>query len=172
MIKVENSRHISNKIFFCYNCIESDMTNVAEKKLRYGVEKYQEVKRCLEKLDKNLDEKEEIIEKAVIAQHLVVNMKLKDYFKILKDKVENECTDAIAIVKEYADIYGVCKETVQKVEMVTKEKKLQDHIEEVRQVKTKKELSDVITAAMVTIRKEINKIKDRIEYEERRDDKN
>ena len=112
------------------------MTNVAEKKLRYGVEKYQEVKRCLEKLDKNLDEKEEIIEKAVIAQGLVVNTKLKDYFKIVKDKVENECTDTKEIVKEYADIYGVCKETVQKVEMVMKEKKLQDHIEEVRQVKT------------------------------------
>ena len=148
------------------------MTNVVEKKLRYGVEKYQEVKRCLEKLDKNLDEKEEIIEKAVVAQGLVVNTKLKDYFKIVKDKVENECTDAKEIVKKYADIYGVCKETVQKVETVMKEKKLQDHIEEVRQVKTKKELSDVITAAMVTIRKEIHKIKDRIEYEERRDDKN
>ena len=49
------------------------MTNVAEKKLRYGVEKYQEVKKCLEMLDKNIDEKEEIIEKAVIAQGLVVN---------------------------------------------------------------------------------------------------
>ena len=57
------------------------------------------------------------------------------------------------IVKEYADIYAVCKETVQKVETVTKEKKLQDHIEEVRQIKTKTELSDIITAAMVTIRK-------------------
>ena len=148
------------------------MTNVAEKKLRYGVKKYQEVKRCLKMLDKNLDEKEEIIEKAVIAQGMVVNMKLKDYFKIVKDKVEKECTDTKEIVKEYTDIYAVCKETVQKVETVTKEKKLQDHIEEVRQVKTKKELLDVITAAMVTIRKEINKIKDRIEYEERRDDKN
>ena len=148
------------------------MTNVVEKKLRYGVEKYEEVKRCLKMLDKNLDEKEEIIEKAVIAQGMVVNTKLKDYFKIVKDKVEKECTDAKEIVKEYADIYAVCKETVQKVETVTEVKKLQDHIEEVRQVKTKKELSDVITAAMVTIRKEINKIKDRIEYEERRDDKN
>ena len=72
----------------------------------------------------------------------------------MKDKVEKECTDTKEIVKEYTDIYAVCKETMQKVEMVTKEKKLQDHIEEVRQVKTKKELSD-ITAAMVTIRKEI-----------------
>ena len=54
------------------------MTNVAEKKLRYGVEKYKEVKRCLKMLDKNLDEKEEIIEKAVVAQGMVVNTKLKD----------------------------------------------------------------------------------------------
>ena len=107
------------------------MTNVVEKKLRYGVKKYQEVKRCLEMLDKNLDEKEEIVEKAVIAQGMVVNTKLKDYFKIVKDKVEKECTDAKEIVKEYADIYAVCKETVQKVETVMKEKKLQDHIEEV-----------------------------------------
>ena len=68
------------------------MTNVVEKKLRYGVEKYQEVKSCLEMLDKNLDEKEEIIEKAVVAQGIVVNTKLKDYFKIVKDKVEKECT--------------------------------------------------------------------------------
>ena len=72
--------------------------------------------------------------------------------------MEKECTDV--------------KETVQKVETVTKEKKLQDHIEEVRNVKTKKELSDIIMAAIVTIRKEINKIKDRIKYEERRDDNN
>ena len=85
------------------------MTNVAEKKLRYGVEKYQEVKRCLKKLDKNLDEKEEIIEKAVIAQGLVVNTKLKDYFKIVKDKVENECTDTKEIVKEYTDICDASK---------------------------------------------------------------
>ena len=158
--------------FFGYNCIESDMSNAAEKKLRYGVEKYQEVKRCLKMLDKNLDEKEEIIEKAVVAQGLVVNTMLKDYFKIVKDKVEKECTDTKEIVKEYADIYAVCKETVQKVETVTKEKKLQDHIKEVRHVKTKKELLDIIMVAMVTIRKEINKIKDRIDYEERRDDNN
>ena len=148
------------------------MSNSAEKKLRYGVEKYQDVKRCLKMLDKNLDEKETIIEQAVIAQGLVVNRKLKDYFEVVKDKVEKECSNANKIVKEYANIFAVCKETVQKVEMVMKEKKSQDHIKEVKHVKTKKELSDVITEAMLTIRKEINKIEDRIEYEERKDDNN
>ena len=35
------------------------MSNSTEKKLKDGVKKYEEVKRCLKLLDKNLDEKED-----------------------------------------------------------------------------------------------------------------
>ena len=116
--------------------------------------------------------KRRIFEKAVIAQGLVVSRKLHDYFNILQDKVKKECTDTKGILEEYANIFGVCKETVHKVEKVAKEKNLQDHIEEVKTVNTEKELSNIITGAMATIRKEIDRIKVRIDYEERKDECN
>ena len=139
--------------------IESEM-------LRKGEETYQEVKTCLDKLTVNINDKERAVKQAVVVQGIVVNKRLEEYFDVLNSEGTKKMTDAWKIAEEYANVFGLCKETVQAAENVVKEKDRSDYINNIRRAMTKKEMSEVIKEVIASIQKDIERIKEKIRLED------
>ena len=146
---------------------KKEIRRIESEMLRKGVETYKEVKSCLDKLTVSINDKERVVKQAVVVQGIIVNECLGEYFDVMKCECTKEITDALKLAEEYANIYALCKENVEAVKTVLKDKKCSDYIEDIRGAKTKKKMSKVIKDVMAVIGKDIEKIKEKIRREGR-----
>ena len=142
---------------------------VEREMLEKRVKTYKDVKSCLQRFTENINVKDKAVTEAVVMKGIMVNERLGEYFKAVKDEGRKEGEDCLKVVKKYADVYAWYKENVEVVKSVVEDKKCTDYLEDLKGAKTKKDMSKVIKDVMAIIAKDVEKIKEKIRREEGRE---